>query len=633
MVAEVFAGSMTENFNPLMYGSVREVFMGLLRSLPDEDVTRLERAAQTARRLPRMVRETRRSITASCEVAGMLAEQTGAPAAVPGLLSYLTDRWDGHGPLARGKHEEIPLPMRIVHVATDAALQRRLGGVEHAVGLVRDRSGHAFDPRVAACLVEDGPAVLALDNGASAWDATLAIEPSPPLFLEGDALDRGLAAMGRFADLISPYFAGHSMGVAELASEAARRCRVDAAGVTAVRRAGLVHDLGRVAVHTRVWQKNGSLNTDDFEQVRLHPYHTERCLSRSPFLAGLAPVAAAHHERLDRTGYHRGSPGADLTIPARLRAAADAFTAMCEPRPHRAALGPERAAEALTAEANAGRLDPDAVTAVIEAAGQPAPRVERPAGLTEREAEVAAARALSDAEAESHQRRATPQDIPARADPAPATSARPTEDPGVRLHRLSSSAAPGGPPDIAGAKCGKRDIRNFFGEIDQERLLCLVGERVSDRRVLKLLRQWLRAGVLADGVVSETVAETPQGDPPGGVPVEPVAVGGEEDRLFDAFADRQVDGAGGARRERDDHRLASLADDGERPVTASDAERFDVGAERFASAESVDCQQRDQCVIARRGEPGGDEEGADLVAVEPGGVGLAAHERPATAKR
>ena len=390
VAAEVFGGSMTENFNPLMYGSVREVFIGLLRSLPDEDVTGLARAAQTARRLPRMARETRPALTASCEVAGMLAEQTGAPTAVPDLLAYLTDRWDGHGPLGRGKHEEIPLPMRIVHVATDAAFQLHLGGVAHAVGIVGERAGHAFDPEVAACLVEGSAAILAFDDGGSAWDEALAVEPSPPLMLEGDALDRGLAAMGRFADLISPYFAGHSVGVAELASEAAGRCRIDAAGATAIRRAGLVHDLGRVAVHARVWQKPGPLSADELEQVRLHPYHTERCLSRSPFLAALAPVAAAHHERLDRSGYHRGSPGADLTMPARLLAAADAFFAMGEPRPHRPALEPERAAEALTAEANAGRLDPDAVTAVIEAAGQRAPRLERPAGLTEREAEVVA---------------------------------------------------------------------------------------------------------------------------------------------------------------------------------------------------------------------------------------------------
>ncbi|HTJ74707.1 MAG TPA: HD domain-containing phosphohydrolase, partial [Acidimicrobiales bacterium] len=371
-------------------GSMRQGFKGLLRALPDEDAAGLVRAAQTARRLPRMARETRPAVTASCEVAGMLAEQTGAPAAVPGLLAYLSDRWDGHGPLRRAKHEEIPLPMRIVHVATDAALQRHLGGVERAVGVVRERAGHAFDPEVAACLVDDGVAVLAVEDGVSAWEEALGVEPSPPLMLEGDALDRGLAAMGRFADLISPFFAGHSLGVAELAFAGAARCRMDVAGAAAVRRAGLVHDLGRVAVHARVWQKPGPLSADELEQVRLHPYHTERCLSRSSFLVALAPAAAAHHERLDRSGYHRGSPGSDLTMPARLLAAADSFLAMCEPRPHRPPLGPERAAKVLTAEASAGRLDPDAVAAVIEAAGQRAPRLERPAGLTEREAEVVA---------------------------------------------------------------------------------------------------------------------------------------------------------------------------------------------------------------------------------------------------
>ncbi len=390
VAAAVFGGSMTANFNPLMYGSMREVVIGLVRSLPDEDVTGLTRAGQAARRLPRMARATRPSVTASCEVAGMLAEQTGAPTAVPGLLSYLTDRWDGRGPLGRGKHEGIPMAMRIVHVATDAALQRHLGGIDHTVSIVRERAGHAFDPGVAACLVEGGAEILALDDGGSAWDEALAVEPAPALMLEDGGLDRGLAAMGRFADLISPYLGGHSTGVADLASRGAGRCRIDASGVTAIRRAGLVHDLGRVAVSARIWQKPGPLNADEWEQVRLHPYHTERCLSRSPFLAALAPVAASHHERLDRSGYHRGSPGADLSMPARLLAAADAFAAMCEPRPHRPALGPERAAAALTAEANAGRFDPDAVVAVIEAAGQRAPRLERPAGLTEREAEVVA---------------------------------------------------------------------------------------------------------------------------------------------------------------------------------------------------------------------------------------------------
>ena len=385
---EVFGGSLTTNLNPVMYGSGRDVFFGLLRALPQPDRAASVRAFQTARGLPKMAREQRPHLTAMCEVAGMLAGGVGLPQSVAGLLAYLTERWDGWGPLHRAKGEEIPLPIRIVHVSVDAAFQRLLGGVEHAVRLVRGRAGHAFDPEVAACLADGAEEILALDEHESAWDETLAREPGPPLMLTGEVLDRALAAMGNFADLISPYLASHSAGVAELTAAAAQRCRIDAADTTTLRRAAWVHDLGRVAIGARVWQKPGPLNADEWEQVRLHPYHTERVLSRSPFLSALAPVAGAHHERLDGSGYHRGASGAELTLLARVLAAADAYHAMTQPRAHRAPIPPERTADELAREAGAGRLDADAVTAVLEAAGQRAPRLERPAGLTEREAEV-----------------------------------------------------------------------------------------------------------------------------------------------------------------------------------------------------------------------------------------------------
>jgi HD-GYP domain-containing protein (c-di-GMP phosphodiesterase class II) len=390
VAAEVFGGSLTASFNPVMYGSAREVLTGLLRTLPDPGAPPLARAAQTTRRLPRMVREQRPALRAVCEVAGMLADRIGAPGSVPGLLAHLTDRWDGRGPLRRAKGEGIPVPMRIVHVATDAAFQCRLGGPEHALRLVRERAGAAFDPTVAECLAAGGAELLEVGASGSAWDELLELEPTPMLRLEGAALGRALAAMGQFADLISPFLTGHSAGVAELAAAAARRCRTDAAGVVAIRRAGLVHDLGRVAVHPRIWQKPGPLTADEWEHVRLHPYHTERVLSRSPFLSALAPVAEAHHERLDGSGYHRAAGAPQLGFPARLLAAADAYHAMTEPRPHREALPPERAARTLAGEAGAGRLDADAVATVVEAAGHASPRLERPAGLTPREAQVVA---------------------------------------------------------------------------------------------------------------------------------------------------------------------------------------------------------------------------------------------------
>jgi len=390
VMAKVFGGSLLTHFNPVMYGTGREVVTGLMRALPPADSGRPMRAVEVARRFPRMARGQRDHLTATCEVAELLGEQVGGPPSVRPLLAHLFERWDGRGPLGRAKGDEIPLPMRIVAVAVDAAFQRLHGGSDHAVRMVGERAGRAFDPDIAACLIDGADEVLALDRHASAWDETLACEPGPPRILQDDAVDRALAAMGHFADLISPFLSGHSTGVAEVASAAAQRCRLDEASVRTIRRAALVHDLGRVAAHPRIWQTTGPLTADEWEQVRLHPYHTERVLSRSPFLSALAPAARAHHERLDGSGYHRGAAGPELPLPARVLAAADAYHAMTEPRPHRERLAPDRAATELAAEASAGRLDADAATAVIEAAGQPSPRLARPAGLTAREAEVVA---------------------------------------------------------------------------------------------------------------------------------------------------------------------------------------------------------------------------------------------------
>jgi DNA-binding CsgD family transcriptional regulator len=149
-----------------------------------------------------------------------------------------------------------------------------------------------------------------------------------------------------------------------------------------------VHDLGRVAVSPAVWEKPGRLTTDEREQVRLHAYHTERLLSSSSFLSRLAGTASAHHERCDGSGYHRGVGAVALSPEARLLAAADAYHTMIEPRPHRPALSPSAAAQALGGQSRDGRLDAEAVRAVLDAAGQATPRHMHPAGLTDREVEV-----------------------------------------------------------------------------------------------------------------------------------------------------------------------------------------------------------------------------------------------------
>jgi HD-GYP domain-containing protein (c-di-GMP phosphodiesterase class II) len=391
VAAETFGDddALTRYAMPARFGSKPEMLAGIMRALATSGSPAPVRALQIARGMPRAAREFKGHITAFCEVAQMLTDRLGLPASMQGLFAHLVERWDGKGLPGRARHEEIPLPVRIASVARDAAFQRMLGGAETAARVVRERAGGAFDPAVAIPLADAAAELLALDADAPAWEGTLACEPGPWLTLEGGAIDRALEAMGDFADLASPYLVGHSAGVAKLATTAAaQQCRLEAADLVQVRRGALVHDLGRVAVPVRVWQKAAPLTPDDWERVRLHAYYTERVLARSAFLSALAPVASFHHERLDGSGYHRGTAAADLTPAARLLAAADAYHAMTEPRPHRAAFAPGPAAETLGREAGAGRLDRDAVTAVLEVAGQRPPRIERPAGLTEREAEV-----------------------------------------------------------------------------------------------------------------------------------------------------------------------------------------------------------------------------------------------------
>jgi HD-GYP domain-containing protein (c-di-GMP phosphodiesterase class II) len=375
------------NMLPVLFGSRREIMGAVVRTVAPGRSAGL-RAVEIARTLPKVGREYPGIAAANCEVAGMLTDRLGLPASIGGLFEHLQERWDGKGAPGRAEGERVPLPLRVAHVARDADVQRELGGAERAARVVRERGGRAFDPAIAQLFADEAEAILALDGGAQVWEETLAREPAPHLSLEGEAIDRALSAIGDFADLVSPYFVGHSAGVAELATAAAQRCGLEADDLTAIRRAALVHDIGRVAVPVRIWQKPGPLTTDEWERVRLHPYHSERILSRSPFLAALAQIATAHHERLDGSGYHRGATATTLIRPARVLAAADAYHAMTEPRPHRRALPPAEAAGILGQEAGAGRLDPDAVTAVVEAAGHRAPRLERPAGLTEREVEV-----------------------------------------------------------------------------------------------------------------------------------------------------------------------------------------------------------------------------------------------------
>jgi len=311
----------------------------------------------------------------ACEVGRRLAERLGLPPAVQRALVQSFERWDGKGFPAGLRGDEICAASRVVAIARDAEVFSRAGT---AVDVIGARSG--YDPRLAAVFRRDAAELLA-DPGA-AWDAALAAEP-PPRRHVGD-LDATCRAIADFADLKTPWTVGHSTGVAELAEAAAWRLGLEA---DEIRRAALVHDLGRVGVPNSIWERPGPLAPDELERVRLHPYLTERVLMHAPALAPLAEIAALHHERLDGSGYHRGCAAQQLPAGARVLAAADVFHAMTEPRPHRPAR--DDAPARLEDEVRAGRLDADAAEAVLHAAGERT-TVDRPrpAGLTDREVEV-----------------------------------------------------------------------------------------------------------------------------------------------------------------------------------------------------------------------------------------------------
>jgi HD-GYP domain-containing protein (c-di-GMP phosphodiesterase class II) len=217
----------------------------------------------------------------------------------------------------------------------------------------------------------------------------IAGEPGLARSLTEDALDRVLEAFADFIDVKSPYTLGHSRGVAGLAAAAGGSLALGPAEVRRLRRAALLHDLGRLGISNSVWDKPGALSPVEVERVRLHPYLTERMLASCPSLAPLAEVAVQHHERLDGSGYPRGLRGDALTPSGRVLAAADAYHAPLEPRPHRSALPPAEAAAWLRDQVRAGRIDGESADAVLTAAGHAVRRrKDWPAGLTTREVEV-----------------------------------------------------------------------------------------------------------------------------------------------------------------------------------------------------------------------------------------------------
>lgn len=327
-----------------------------------------------------------RGLMSHCLTTARLAERFGLGTDVCEPLQQVFTRWDGKGVPDGVGGEAITQAMRLFHLADTVEVYHHDDGtIEAAVEVARARRGTHFDPAdVDVFCAAAGDVLVGIDARAE-WEALIEAEPGLQRSLTELELDAALEGVAEFTDLRSPPRAGHSRGVADLAAKAGELCGLSPGDSTTLRRAALVHDIGMHGIPATILDKPGPLSESDWERMRMHAYYTQRMLSRPPPLARIGTVAAMATERLDGSGYHRGLSGAAIPTTGRILAAADADRAMTEPRPHRPPLSLKQASDELRSEVRAGRLAPDAVDAVLAAAGKgaasgpPALPVSRPA--------------------------------------------------------------------------------------------------------------------------------------------------------------------------------------------------------------------------------------------------------------
>lgn len=324
-----------------------------------------------------------------CEVAVRVAQRLDMPPGVQDTVRHYLERWDGKGPF-RLSGSAIPLNARLLHMALMAEVCHEMHGRDAVEAFALKQKGRMFDPQMVDVFLS-----VASQSGLwetlakqDLWDVVLDLEPdSSYRYISERRLDDVALAAADFVDLKSPSTVNHSRETAHFAECIARRLGLPDAEITTIRRAALVHDLGHIALPGHILPNQGQLSAVDQEKLRLHPYYTERILSRVPALAEVASIAGMHHERLDGTGYYRGLSGNELPVSACILAVADDFQDRLQAQPDH---DPRDVLKAM--QPDAGTLfSPECLAALAEEVGAVVPKPQRrewPAGLTAREVEV-----------------------------------------------------------------------------------------------------------------------------------------------------------------------------------------------------------------------------------------------------
>jgi putative nucleotidyltransferase with HDIG domain len=308
--------------------------------------------------------------TIRCDRGADIARMVGLDErGVDGIRS-INEHWDGGGIPDGIAGEQIPLLARVMGIAQAVEVELSRGGVQHAVEVLQSRAGTWFDPSLVADLVLAASAPNFWEGLDAEGDVRAVLAPLEPgdrlIVADETRLDRVAEAFARVIDAKSPYTARHSDGVARFAVLIAERLDFEPRDVRDLRRAGLLHDIGKLGVSSRILDKPGKLDEEEWKQMRRHPELTARILGQVEQLRDLAAVAAAHHERLDGSGYHLGLTAEQLGPSARVLAVADVAEALSADRPYRAGLAPDVVLDIIGKDAGTA-LDADAFVALREA--------------------------------------------------------------------------------------------------------------------------------------------------------------------------------------------------------------------------------------------------------------------------
>ena len=278
-----------------------------------------------------------------CERGAAIARQIGLSEATAEAIHSLDEHWNGGGYPESRRGQEIPLLARILSVSQTLDVFTTRSGPHAAVKILSERSGRWFDPEIVRIVrsLEHDRKLWQTVQGSAAREHVLQMEPGTALPASPGRIDSICEAFAQVIDAKSPFTFHHSVGVAEASAAIAKEMQLAPPTATLVRRAALLHDIGKLSVSNAILEKPGQLTPSEWTIMRMHPVYTKTILRNIRSFEDLAYVAAAHHERLNGTGYPDGLTAQNMTIPARIIAVADVYQALTEKRPYRESLPTE----------------------------------------------------------------------------------------------------------------------------------------------------------------------------------------------------------------------------------------------------------------------------------------------------